>query len=132
MTKEKQELSAQAYKDRCDEVLLKRGKKSGKIVPQGISTEQVLDFLEEDKEKDYKIYPKFKALNYGSQIEYSGWLSFNGLESSTYSSSDYEDFEIYGDFQDKKTKKKSKTTDKEIEDLYNLDIEETIKEFGKL
>ena len=132
MPKEKQELSAQAYKDRCDEVLLKRGKKSGKIVPQGISTEQVLDFLEEDKEKDYKIYPKFKALNYGSQIEYSGWLSFNGLESSTYSSSDYEDFEIYGDFQDKKTKKKSKTTDKEIEDLYNLDIEETIKEYGKL
>ena len=128
MTKEKQE----NYKDCCDEVLLKRGKKGGKIVPQGIITEQVLDFLEEDKEKDYKIYPKFKALNYGSQIEYSGWLSFNGLESSTYSSSDYEDFEIYGDFQDKKTKKKSKTIDKEIEDLYNLDIEETIKEYGKL
>ena len=132
MTKEKQELSAQAYKDRCDEVLLKRGKKSGKIVPQGISTEQVLDFLEEDKEKDYKIYPKFKALNYGSQIEYSGWLSFNGLESSTYSPFDHEEFDLYGDFQDKKTKKKSKTTDKEIEDLYNLDIEETIKEYGKL
>ena len=128
MTKEKQE----NYKDHCDEVLLKRGKKGGKIVPQSISTEQVLDFLEEDKEKDYKIYPKFKALNYGSQIEYSGWLSFNGLESSTYSSSDYEDFEIYGDFQDKKSKKKYKTADKEIEDLYNLDIEETIKEYGKL
>ena len=51
---------------------------------------------------------------------------------STYSSSDYEDFEIYGDFQDKKSKKEYKTADKEIEDLYNLDIEETIKEYGKL
>ena len=129
MPKEKQE----NYKDHCDEVLLKRGKKGGKIVPQGISTEQVLDFLEEDKEKDYKIYPKFKALNYGSQIEYSGWLSFNGLESSTYSSSDYEDFEIYGDFCGaNKRKYKSKTPVKEIEDLYNLDIEETIKEYGRL
>ena len=88
--------------------------------------------MTKEKQETKDNRPKYKALGFDSQRHYSGWLSFNGLESSTYSSSEYEDFEIYGDFQDKKTKKKSKTTDKEIEDLYNLDIEETIKEYGKL
>ena len=84
--------------------------------------------MPKEKQETKDNEPKYKALGFDSQRHYSGWLSFNGLESSTYSSSDYEDFEIYGDFQDKK----SKTTDKEIEDLYNLDIEQTIKEYGKL
>lgn len=89
--------------------------------------------MTKEKQETKDNEPKYKALGFDSQRHYSGWLSFNGLESSTYSSSDYEDFEIYGDFRggDKK-KYKSKAPIKEIEDLYNLDIEETIKEYGKL
>ena len=88
--------------------------------------------MTKEKQETKDNEPKYKALGFDSQRHYNGWLSFNGLESSTYSPFDHEEFDLYGDFQDKKTKKKSKTTDKEIEDLYNLDIEETIKEYGKL
>ena len=88
--------------------------------------------MTKEKQETKDNEPKYKALGFDSQRHYSDWLSFNGLESSTYSPFNHEEFDLYGDFQDKKTKKKSKTTDKEIEDLYNLDIEETIKEYGKL
>ena len=52
MPKEKQE----NYKDRCDEVLLKRGKNGGTVVPRGLTTKQVFDFLKETKDNE----PKYK------------------------------------------------------------------------
>jgi len=84
---------------------------------------------EEQSNKD-KPLPKYKALGFDSQLHYNSWLSFNGLESSSYSPLDNDEFDVYGDFS--KKPKKSKVVDKETEDLYDLDIEETIKEYGKL
>ena len=59
--------------------------------------------MTKEKQETEDNQPKYKALGFDSQRHYSGWLSFNGLESSTYSPFDHEEFDLYGDFQDKKS-----------------------------
>ena len=87
----------------------------------------------EQKDTNTEI-PKWKALGHHSLKEYQGWCSFNDVEPSNYdpdiSSEELEKLCIMFEVNNKK---KGKKYEQELqEDLESFDIEEIIKEYGKL
>ena len=81
--------------------------------------------------------PKWQALGHHSIKEYQGWCYFNDVESQSYNpditSEELDKLCILYDVETKKKNKKNKKSDKyEVSEFNDFDIEEIIKEYGKL
>ena len=81
--------------------------------------------------------PKWEALGHHSIKEYQGWCYFNDVESQSYNpditSEELDKLCILYDVETKKKNKKNKKSDKyEVSEFNDFDMEEIIKEYGKL
>ncbi len=81
--------------------------------------------------------PKWQALGHHSIKEYQGWCYFNDVESQSYNpditSEELDKLCILYDVETKKKNKKNKKSDKyEVSEFNDFDMEEIIKEYGKL
>lgn len=81
--------------------------------------------------------PKWQALGHHSIKEYQGWCYFNDVESQSYNpditSEELDKLCILYDVEIKKKNKKNKKSDKyEVSEFNDFDMEEIIKEYGKL
>lgn len=81
--------------------------------------------------------PKWQALGHHSIKEYQGWCYFNDVESQSYNpditSEELDKLCILYDVETKKKNKKNKKSDKyEASEFNDFDMEEIIKEYGKL
>ena len=81
--------------------------------------------------------PKSQALGHHSLKEYQGWCYFNDVESQSYNpditSEELDKLCILYDVETKKKNKKNKKSDKyEASEFNDFDMEEIIKEYGKL
>ena len=81
--------------------------------------------------------PKWEALGHHSIKEYQGWCYFNDVESQSYNpditSEELDKLCILYDVETKKKNKKNKKSDKyEASEFNDFDMEEIIKEYGKL
>ncbi len=81
--------------------------------------------------------PKWEALGHHSIKEYQGWCYFNDVESQSYNpditSEELDKLCILYDVETKKKNKKNKKSDKyDVSEFNDFDMEEIIKEYGKL
>ena len=81
--------------------------------------------------------PKWQALGHHSIKEYQGWCYFNDVESQSYNpditSEELDKLCILYDVETKKKNKKNKKPDKyDVSEFNDFDMEEIIKEYGKL
>lgn len=81
--------------------------------------------------------PKWQALGHHSIKEYQGWCYFNDVESQSYNpditSEELDKLCILYDVETKKKNKKNKKSDKyEVSEFNDFDMEDIIKEYGKL
>ena len=81
--------------------------------------------------------PKWEALGHHSIKEYQGWCYFNDVESQSYNpditSEELDKLCILYDVETKKKNKKNKSSNKyEVSEFNDFDMEEIIKEYGKL
>ena len=81
--------------------------------------------------------PKWQALGHHSIKEYQGWCYFNDVESQSYNpditSEELDKLCILYGVETKKKNKKNKKSDKyEVSEFNDFDMEEIIKEYGKL
>ena len=81
--------------------------------------------------------PKWQALGHHSIKEYQGWCYFNDVESQSYNPDitpeELDKLCILYDVETKKKNKKNKKSDKyEVSEFNDFDMEEIIKEYGKL
>ena len=81
--------------------------------------------------------PKWQALGHHSIKEYQGWCYFNDVESQSYNpditSEELDKLCILYDVETKKKNKKNKKSDKyEASEFNDFDMEDIIKEYGKL
>ena len=81
--------------------------------------------------------PKWQALGHHSIKEYQGWCYFNDVESQSYNpditSEELDKLCILYDVETKKKNKKNKKSDKyDVSEFNDFDMEEIIKEYGKL
>ena len=81
--------------------------------------------------------PKWQALGHHSIKEYQGWCYFNDVESQSYNpditSEELDKLCILYDVETKKKNKKNKSSNKyEVSEFNDFDMEEIIKEYGKL
>ncbi len=81
--------------------------------------------------------PKWQALGHHSIKEYQGWCYFNDVESQSYNpditSEELDKLCILYDVETKKKNKKNKKSDKyEASEFNDFDMEEIIKEYGRL
>ena len=81
--------------------------------------------------------PKWEVLGHHSIKEYQGWCYFNDVESQSYNPDitpeELDKLCILYDVETKKKNKKNKKSDKyEVSEFNDFDMEEIIKEYGKL
>ena len=81
--------------------------------------------------------PKWEALGHHSIKEYQGWCYFNDVESQSYNpditSEELDKLCILYDVETKKKNKKNKSSNKyDVSEFNDFDMEEIIKEYGKL
>ena len=81
--------------------------------------------------------PHHEALGFKSIKEYQGWCYFNDVESQSYNpditAEELDKLCILYDVETKKKNKKNKKSDKyEVSEFNDFDMEEIIKEYGKL
>ena len=81
--------------------------------------------------------PKWQALGHHSIKEYQGWCYFNDVESQSYNPDitpeELDKLCILYDVETKKKNKNNKKSDKyEASEFNDFDMEEIIKEYGKL
>ncbi len=93
--------------------------------------------MTEQSEYNENTIPKWEALGHHSIKEYQGWCYFNDVESQSYNPDitpeELDKLCILYDVETKKKNKKNKKSDKyEVSEFNDFDMEEIIKEYGKL